>query len=82
MCRSRRKLSNAYFLAKFRFDTAENEPCKAHHGGAGRPRARPPEVEDEGLELMQAGDGHLSQETHELDGSPERGVRTPVNNFE
>ena len=28
MCRSRRELSNAYFLAKFRFDTAENEPCK------------------------------------------------------
>ena len=26
MCRSRRELSNAYFLAKFRFDTAENEP--------------------------------------------------------
>ena len=22
------ELSNAYFLAKFRFDTAENEPCK------------------------------------------------------
>ena len=32
-----------------------------------------PEVEDEGLELMQAGDGHhLREETHELDGSPER----------
>ena len=28
MCRSRRELSNAYFLAKFRFDTAENEACK------------------------------------------------------
>ena len=28
LCRSRRELSNAYFLAKFRFDTAENEPCK------------------------------------------------------
>ena len=28
MCRSRRELSNAYLLAKFRFDTAENEPCK------------------------------------------------------
>ena len=28
MCRSRRGLSNAYLLAKFRFDTAENEPCK------------------------------------------------------
>ena len=25
MCRSRRELSNAYFLAKFGFDTAENE---------------------------------------------------------
>ena len=27
-CRSRRELSNEHFLAKFRFDTAENEPCK------------------------------------------------------
>ena len=28
LCRSRRELSNAYFLAKFGFDTAENEPCE------------------------------------------------------
>ena len=28
MCRSRRELSNAYFLSKFGFDTAENEPSK------------------------------------------------------
>ena len=28
LCRSRRELSNAYFLAKCGFDTAENEPCK------------------------------------------------------
>ena len=28
LCRSRRELSNAYFLANFGFDTAENEPCK------------------------------------------------------
>ena len=28
LCRSRRELSNAYLVAKFRFDTAENEPCK------------------------------------------------------
>ena len=28
MCRSRRELSNEYLLAKFDFDTAENEPCK------------------------------------------------------
>ena len=28
LCRSRRELSNAYFLAKFGFDTAVNEPCK------------------------------------------------------
>ena len=27
-CRSRRELSNAYFLANFGFDTAENEPFK------------------------------------------------------
>ena len=28
LCRSQRELSNAYFVAKFGFDTAENEPCK------------------------------------------------------
>ena len=28
MCRSRRELSNEYLLAKFGFDTADNEPCK------------------------------------------------------
>ena len=26
MCRSRRELTNEYLLAKFGFDTAENEP--------------------------------------------------------
>ena len=28
LCRSQRELSNACSLAKFGFDTAENEPCK------------------------------------------------------
>ena len=28
LCISRRELSNEYLLAKFGFDTAENEPCK------------------------------------------------------
>ena len=28
LCRSRRELSNAYFLAKIGFETTENEPCK------------------------------------------------------
>merc|ERR1712078_27349 len=28
LCRSRRELSHEYLLAKFGFDTAENEPCK------------------------------------------------------
>ena len=28
LCRSRRELSNEYLLAKFGFDTAENEPCE------------------------------------------------------
>ena len=31
LCRSRRELSNAYLLAKFGFDTAENEPSKVCH---------------------------------------------------
>ena len=35
LCRSRRELSNAYFLAKFGFDTAENEPCQVCHWPAG-----------------------------------------------
>ena len=44
-CRSRRELSNAYFVAKFGFDTAENEPCKvqaAELQAAARPRRRAP----------------------------------------
>ena len=28
LCRSRREPSNAYFVAKFGLDTAENEPCR------------------------------------------------------
>ena len=32
MCRSRRELSNTYFLAKFGFDTAENEPSDVCQG--------------------------------------------------
>ena len=35
MCRPRRELSNAYFLAKFGFDRAENEPMQSV-GGPGR----------------------------------------------
>ena len=36
ICRSRRELSNEYLLAKFGFDTAENEPVQeaARTGGA------------------------------------------------
>ena len=33
LCRSRRELSNEYLLAKFGFDTAENEPCKVSLAG-------------------------------------------------
>ena len=40
MCRSRRELSNAYLLAKFGFDTAENEPCKICPPGRGRRAGR------------------------------------------
>ena len=34
MCRSRRELSNAYLLAKFGFDTAENEPSNVTKAAA------------------------------------------------
>ena len=34
MCRTRRELSNKYLLAKFGFDTAENEPCEVCPIGA------------------------------------------------
>ena len=38
LCRSRRELSNAYFVAKFGLDTAENEPCQVRAGAAPRRR--------------------------------------------
>ena len=42
MCRSRRELSNAYLLAKFGFDTAENEPFQVCPLSAYRPpRSQP-----------------------------------------
>ena len=40
MCRSRRELSNAYLLAKFGVDTAENEPSKVCPRRPRRRRAR------------------------------------------
>ena len=50
-----REHSNAYFLAKFRLDTAENEPCKVvdrhwYRGPAGRPTTGPRAVVDAGEE--------------------------------
>ena len=43
LCRSRRELSNAYFLAKFGFDTAENEPSQVCP--IGRPASASAELE-------------------------------------
>ena len=40
LCRSRRELSNAHFLAKFRFATAENEPCQVCPTAKARRRGR------------------------------------------
>ena len=43
LCRSRRELSNEYFLAKFGFDTAENGLCKVCPLSVYRsPSSRPP----------------------------------------
>ena len=45
MCKSRQALSNAYLLAKFGFDTAENEACKDCPLSAYRsPRYHPDEI--------------------------------------
>ena len=61
LCRSRRELSNAYLLAKFGFDTAENEPSKVCRPP---PRAattrrrrggRPPIVRDDPGRLARSG---------------------------
>ena len=43
LCRSRRELSNAYLLAEFGLDTAENEPCQVGPiERQGAPRLRGP----------------------------------------
>ena len=62
MCRSRRELSNAYLLAKFGFDTAENEPSKvrARHPPGHRFFSRGPhllEAQDAGPVRVQALEG-------------------------
>ena len=51
-------LSNAYFLAKFRFDTAENEPAKNLHNFANFP----PGVRPEGLGEVQAPEHRVLRE--------------------
>ena len=40
LCRSRRELSNAYLVAKFGLDTAENEPCQVWPSRAASRRRR------------------------------------------
>ena len=42
MCRSRGELSNAYLLAKFGFDTAENQPSKVLRAHAEQRRRAAP----------------------------------------
>ena len=44
-CRAWKMLPNAYFLAKFRFDTAENEPAKILQNFANRRTPAPPSVQ-------------------------------------
>ena len=71
MCRSRRELSNAYLLAKFGFDTVENEPCKVCPLSAYRSPRSNKEIEriaqDESLdaEAKQAAIDRINQKTTE-----------------
>ena len=69
MCRSRRELSNAYLLAKFGFNTAENEPSKfrrsrANFCGVSIPYVEPGEA---AAALAAAGTCHGMRQT--LQGS-------------
>ena len=56
LCRSRRELLNAYLLAKFGFDTAENEPCKVC------PASSPPRRRGGGSELRECSTSSREEE--------------------
>ena len=64
LCRSRRELSSAYFLAKFGFDTAENEPCEVCPLTA----YRSPQVTSRSGAQTGSGDtgARIEKNTHEL----------------
>ena len=64
MCRSRRELSNAYFLAKFGFDTAENEPCQVC------PTEQPAPEELSGIGRLRGAALLLASRFAEHDGAP------------
>ena len=53
LCRSRRELSNAYFVAKFGFDTTDNEPCKVCPLSAYRSPRYAGDVEDQRARIEQ-----------------------------
>ena len=74
-------LSNAYVLAKFRFDTAENEPAKTLQNFARKPRVRKNAAarEDPVQELALAAQVREVRRHRVRLG---RFLRTPVNNFE
>ena len=72
LCRSRRELSNKYLLAKFGFDTAENELCKVCPLSAYRsPRYGFPNQQERLLDRRGAsggGDGRASERSKKRSG--------------
>ena len=73
MCRSRRELSNAYFVAKFVLDTAGNEPCQVcptepfpDPGHALEPRRRRLAAEEQAVLADDEGAAVPRQPAHEL----------------
>ena len=53
LCRSRRELSNTYFLAKFGLDPAENEPCQLCPTDRRPPPVSGPVARPSGARLME-----------------------------
>ena len=79
LCRSRRELSNAYFVATFRIDTAENDPCEVcrTHGASPTEIVRPGERTPSTLAARRGRDVQI-----DVRAAIVFCLRSEVNNFE
>ena len=80
LCRFRQELSNAYFLAKLRFDTAENEPCRVCRipSPCGSPGPLPSVVSRPSNQLKSTSWSSRSSPARRSQARVPRGARGPV----